>query len=89
MLSKCANPACLATFRYLHDGILFHVTVEPAAAVKAGGYAAPTHERFWLCGECSRKMTVVADPTGVLVVPLQQSSASQKRGVPARPWDSG
>jgi len=47
MLSKCANPACLATFRYLHDGILFHVTVEPAAAVKAGGYAAPTHERFW------------------------------------------
>jgi hypothetical protein len=31
MLSKCANPACSANFRYLHEGRLFHVEIGLAA----------------------------------------------------------
>lgn len=88
MVSKCANPACSATFRYLHEGTLFHVAIESAASEKAGKYETPTLERFWLCTECSRKMTVVSGPTGILVVPLQQRSNSEKRETPARRWDS-
>src|SRR5947209_19080489 len=32
MLSKCANPACSAQFRYLHDGKVFRVDLEERAA---------------------------------------------------------
>ena len=88
MVSKCANPACSATFRYLHDGRLFHVAIESAASERAASYETATLERFWLCGECSRKMTVVSDPAGILVVPLQQRSKPQERATPARSWDS-
>ena len=30
MLSKCANPGCLATFLYLHEGKLFRVDTSSA-----------------------------------------------------------
>jgi hypothetical protein len=88
MVSKCANPACPATFRYLHDGVLFYVTVEAAGRREDGGGGIPKHERFWLCGECLRKLTVIADPTGILVVPLQPGLVPRNSGTPARPWDS-
>ena len=38
MVSKCANPACSATFRYLHDGTLFHLAVESASPEQAANY---------------------------------------------------
>jgi len=88
MVSKCANSACSATFRYLHQGTLFHVEIASAGPEKAGNYETATLERFWLCAECSRKMTVVSDPTGILVVPLQQRSTPEKRAIRARRWDS-
>ncbi len=88
MVSKCANPACSATFRYLHDGTLFHVAIESAAPEKMPSYETPTLERFWLCGECSRKMTVVSDSGGILVVPIEQRSKPERRAMPARRWDS-
>lgn len=76
MLSKCANSACLATFRYLHEGRLFHMAV---------GSAAPdqetTRERFWLCGECSKKMTVSVNALGIQVVSLQEPSEFQENGI--------
>jgi hypothetical protein len=68
MVSKCANPACSATFRYMPEGRLFQVGVGSAAPEQE---KVATLERFWLCGECSRRMTVVSRPDGVLVVPLQ------------------
>lgn len=83
MVSTCANPACSVTFRYLHEGRLFHVAVGSAAPEKVA-----TLELFWLCVECSRKMTVVSDPAGILVVPLQQRSETQQSGIAARRWDS-
>lgn len=83
MVSNCANPACSATFRYLHEGRLFHVAVGLAAPENE-----PAFERFWLCAECSTKMTVVSCESGVVVVPLPQRSTLEKRTIPARPWDS-
>lgn len=83
MVSKCANPRCMATFRYMHEGRLFHAVVGSVAPENE-----PAFERFWLCEECSRKMTVISRPDGVLVVPLQQRSTLEERAIPARPWDS-
>ena len=83
MVSKCANPRCSATFRYLHEGRLFHAAVRSAASENENAF-----ERFWLCEECSRKMTVVSRPDGVLVVPLQQCSTLEEKTIPARPSDS-
>jgi hypothetical protein len=83
MLSKCANPACSATFRYLHEGRLFHVAV--GAATPEQG---TTRERFWLCGECSRKMTVIANALGIQVVSLPQPSELQENGITAKLCDS-
>jgi len=88
MLSKCANPTCSATFRYLHDGTLFHVVIEPAAPERPASYETATIERFWLCGECSRKMTVISGPAGIIVVPLQQPSKPERRAIPGRRWNS-
>jgi len=83
MVSKCANPSCSTTFLYLREGRLFHVAVGAAAHDKG-----TTLERFWLCSECSVKMTIVSGPAGVLVVPLQPLSEPQKSGVAARRWKS-
>ena len=83
MVSKCANPACSTTFRYLHEGRLFHAAVGSGTSENV-----PALERFWLCAECSRKMTVVSCTGGVMVVPLPHRSTLEKRAIPARPWDS-
>lgn len=54
MVSKCANPACNAPFRYLHEGRIFSVSRD-----------SPEHvvehpvERYWLCSNCSDRMTLV------------------------------
>jgi hypothetical protein len=78
MLSKCVNPACLVTFRYLHEGRLFQVAVEPANSTKGN-----TQEYFWLCGECSRKMTVISNGIGIQVVPLQEPFGSSNNQIAA------
>ena len=52
MLSKCANPKCAASFRYLHEGRLFRVELESESR---------KFEYFWLCDECARIMTLGAD----------------------------
>jgi len=74
MVSNCANPACSAIFRYLYDGQLFHLPVQAPASAGADLEATPALESFWLCTECSRKMTLVSGPAGVLLVPLQHAS---------------
>jgi len=76
MVSKCANPACSTTFRYLYDGRLFHLPVGSPAGQDPHG--AHPLESFWLCGQCCRKMTLVAGPAGVSVVPLSDQSGQEK-----------
>lgn len=79
MVSKCANPACSATFRYLHEGMVFHVAIGSATQEKTTIHGIPPLERFWLCEACSRKMTLVSRPAGVLVVPLRDLSEQQRQ----------
>jgi hypothetical protein len=67
MLAKCANPACSATFRYLHEGKLFAIESK-ADSLKRGPPADPEYigkssspQYFWLCSSCCRAMTVQPD----------------------------
>ncbi len=67
MLAKCANPACSATFRYLHEGKLFAIESK-ADSLQRGPPADPEYRGkshsplyFWLCSSCCRAMTVQSD----------------------------
>ena len=75
MLSKCANPQCTASFRYLHDGKLFRIEL-PApseSAPNGNGTKKPPHrtEFFWLCETCAAQMTLIyKKEVGVTTRPL-------------------
>ena len=82
MLSKCANPKCTASFRYLHRGKLFRMevpvtfaTVQPAPE-QAKKLPLRT-EFFWLCEECSTQMTLIySKEVGITTRPLPSLRAS-------------
>jgi hypothetical protein len=57
MVSKCANPACLARFRYLHEGRIFNIEMPG----QAGDFCRPRIELYWLCFDCARSLKLVAD----------------------------
>lgn len=70
MLSKCANPSCSTPLIYLREGKLFVMQhsgspgVSPAAPDRQGPILAkpPSRiEHFWLCGPCSKSLTLVYD----------------------------
>jgi len=88
MVSNCANPSCSARFRYLHEGKLFHVPVVTTAPDNSTSSGAPTLERFWLCEECSSRMTVVPDPTGAFNVVLQEQPTSPGTTFVTKRWPS-
>ena len=81
MMSKCANPSCSSVFRYLRDGKLFQV---PAGASPKSPEVPKTPRRdefFWLCGDCSRELTIIVDPVvGVRTVPREASRALRAAG---------
>lgn len=79
MVANCANPSCSAVFRYLHEGTIFHVTYKPAGADKTNISGPSKTERFWLCGDCSAKMTLISKGSGVLVVARPDPSRKQQR----------
>jgi hypothetical protein len=69
VLSKCANPACLARFHYLHEGRIFKIETAPVgSAIKS----SPTRkiEYFWLCERCMQTLTVVVENGIVSTRPL-------------------
>lgn len=70
MLSKCANPDCSEQFRYLHQGKIFHLTPTPELEVLSEDSYEFLYERFWLCDQCSKKMTLVWDGTQAKIVSL-------------------
>lgn len=81
MVSKCANPGCSASFRYLHSGQLFRIE-KPAKntspAVEEDGMRKPLRrlEFFWLCDSCAGRMTLTFDGSvGVSVRPKFARSA--------------
>ncbi len=67
MLSKCANPTCSNTFRYLSEGELYLIDSKAGSArhgVRAESkYAGKSciYEYFWLCSSCCRDMTIQID----------------------------
>jgi hypothetical protein len=69
VLSKCANPACLSRFHYLHEGRIFKIET---AAVASDGKSSPTRkiEYFWLCERCMQTLTIVVDNGVVSTRPL-------------------
>lgn len=68
MLAKCSNPACSATFHYLHEGKLFPIELRSDSAIVASGTefrGTWLHSQcFWLCSSCSRVMTIEPDGKG-------------------------
>ncbi len=86
MMSKCANPSCSSVFRYLRDGKLFQIpsgaSVRSAATDATGpSKATGRDEFFWLCGTCSRDLTIVVDPaTGVRTAPRVPPRAMRAAG---------
>ena len=74
MAKRAASP--IEPQRAISSSVRPHPMQRPAvgstAQEKVAIQGIPTIERFWLCGECSRKMTVISHPAGVLVVPLEQ-----------------
>jgi hypothetical protein len=70
MLAKCANPSCSALFRHLQEGRLFLLETEMTLASPAtfGGGDPGTTEYFWLCGRCSKTVTLRFDQDGRVVV---------------------
>jgi hypothetical protein len=77
MVSKCANPACSERFLYLHRGKLFHLNPTPEIEAADGDSLPALYERFWLCDQCCRKMTVVWGGTNARVVPLPAARVVQ------------
>lgn len=68
MVSKCANPDCLASFRYFNQGKLFRIETSTGrerrrAMGQDGEPGKPIRrlEFFWLCQDCATKMTLVFD----------------------------
>jgi hypothetical protein len=84
MVSKCANPTCSASFRYLHLGKLFRMAVssDPASnpnVIAGAGPKKSSHhiEFFWLCEECAPEMTLIFKAgIGVTTQPLARSQVA-------------
>jgi hypothetical protein len=71
MVSHCANPACRVPLRRLRDGRLFQFEVRPQSVKEpTSGFAkvSRTITHFWLCGECSSKLTLVFDQFQAVVL---------------------
>lgn len=75
MLSKCANPECSETLRYLHAGKIFYLAPTPEIQIEMGMQHPALHERFWLCDRCAKEMTVAWGGAGVKVVRLPAKAA--------------
>lgn len=89
MLSKCANPDCSASFRYLHEGRLFRMAVagtvidhsnfgaDPEITDPRMKKASSRIEFFWLCEECAPEMTLIFKPgVGVTAQPAVRAQVA-------------
>jgi hypothetical protein len=71
VVSNCANPACAVPLRYLRDGRLFQFEIRPHASEEQPSPARRIPRQvshFWLCGECSSKLTLVFDQLRAVVL---------------------
>jgi hypothetical protein len=76
MLAKCANPDCATEFKYFRHGRLFEFNVGDGACYNTlPPQKGSTRELFWLCYECSRKLTLQC--AGGQIVPVPRSAKAQ------------
>ncbi len=63
MLSKCANPTCPTTFRYLHEGRLYLIASRETLAAHKPRRSSKSGqlEYAWLCSSCSLYLTIQID----------------------------
>ena len=85
MLSKCANPNCSSSFRYLSQGKLYRWDTSATATGKRLSFGSDTKlqgstrriEFFWLCAQCAPTMTLVFEKgTGVVTSPMLRAKAA-------------
>jgi len=77
MISKCANPDCSARLLYLRSGKVIRLDFEsPRArpAANTGEYTGTARRAqfFWLCAECSARVSLKLVEGRVTVQPLDQ-----------------
>lgn len=86
MLSKCANPHCSNTFRYLYEGKLYFVESCPATAKQSDSSRHASESRrleyAWLCSSCCRHMSIRFDhERGAVVVRKHEQIQDKKFGL--------
>lgn len=88
MLSKCANPNCAATFRYLHEGKLYVIDVSSDFA-RSRSLADPKmvgtcgkREYYWLCSTCCRHMTIRVNRDEEVLVRQRRGSENGSEPAP-------
>jgi hypothetical protein len=84
MLSKCANPNCSNTFRYLHEGKLYLIECGSATRNRSGSAKATRSrvpEYAWLCSSCCRHLIIRIDKEfGVIVIRKSVSCSRSDSG---------
>lgn len=84
MLGKCINPQCSETFLYLASGRLFRL--ENYQVGSPTRFRTP--EYFWLCSNCSGKMTLRLDETnGVKITQFRETRVCESDSLPFVPLD--
>lgn len=69
MLSKCANPACTARFRYLREGRIFNL---PIPGESANSFFPKGVLHYWLCDRCKQTLKVVLVDGEIRVSPAHR-----------------
>jgi hypothetical protein len=77
VLSKCANPTCLARFHYLHQGRIFNIEMGTASSNRISGTRRIEH--FWLCERCAQTLTVVLENGVAITRPLHRDAVVEKK----------
>ena len=77
MLSKCANPACYASFRRLSEGKLFVVEARQWGRV----------ECFWLCDNCSLSLKLEFSSTRGVVIRSERAGIAKSMTTPMLPGE--
>ena len=84
MLSKCANPACSNTLRYIHEGKLYVMESKCGLATAMSEGELPgkfrTIEYAWLCSSCCQDLTVHIDHEGKIRVVRRPDSGWTRSG---------
>lgn len=68
MVNHCANSGCAKPLHYLREGRIFIFDVATGSS-ETGGKRMRHLEHYWLCGTCSRSLTLAQGANGIRVLP--------------------